>query len=493
MLLEVSVALFAVYLISFVIQTWLELKKLPHGPIPLPIIGNMHQLGTSPPFSMSELCDKYPNVLRVKTPLGYIVFLNSVEAAREALLTRKTDMAGRPKEIFNSINDILQHRDISSADFGPAFSFRSSIFKNAIHTFGEGGENIEKRLHRAVRNLLNILDERLSEPLVLKKIYGPTIMIQLWEWVSSDQLVHEDAKAHKIAKFINLCMTTSQQGTFYQFVPLLRYLPTEHQRKINEAIKIRTELFGKEFDNHKKTYQNGVVRDLIDAMLLAFDNKEKKGGKLIGSSDDIAFLLLDVLLGGSDSTSSLLQWCILYVAVKQDVQRKIQEELDKHMEKDTLPNAACLKKLDYLHAVICEVMRVSILVPLIPHRAIRDTSVMGQPIPSNTMVFLNMLGIHRDPKAWDKPNVFDPSRFLDEHGKFIGWNKQPGFMPFLLGRRACPGQEIGKIYVLTILSSLLQRYNLRADENQPCPDLNDAVCTAMRCPRDYKVVLTRRA
>ena len=110
MLLEVSVALFVVYLISFVIQTWLELKKLPHGPIPLPIIGNMHQLGTSPPFSMSELCDKYPNVLRVKTPLGYIVFLNSVEAAREALLTRKTDMAGRPKEIFNSINDILQQQ-----------------------------------------------------------------------------------------------------------------------------------------------------------------------------------------------------------------------------------------------------------------------------------------------------------------------------------------------------------------------------------------------
>jgi cytochrome P450 family 2 subfamily J len=45
------------------------------------------------------------------------------------------------------------------------------------------------------------------------------------------------------------------------------------------------------------------------------------------------------------------------------------------------------------------------------------------------MVLINLTDLHRDPKEWDTPNVFNPEHFL-ENGQF---KKKESFLPFSMG------------------------------------------------------------
>lgn len=169
MLFEILLSVVAVYLISYIIQTWLERRKLPPGPIPLPMIGNLHQMGKKPPYSFTELCKKYPDVMTLKLPLGYCIILNSIEAVREAMLTKKTDFAGRPMEQFYPTNVITEERDIATIDYGPAFVFRSKVFKSAVHLFNDQTSKKEQRFHNIVLSMFTRLDKLIGKTSISTK------------------------------------------------------------------------------------------------------------------------------------------------------------------------------------------------------------------------------------------------------------------------------------------------------------------------------------
>lgn len=492
MLLEVSLTLFVIYLLSFIIQTFLDRRKFPPGPFPLPIIGNMHQIGTFPPFTMLELCKKYPDVVTVSTPIGKIVFVNSSEAAREALLTRKTDFAGRPSEQLYPLTVILDNKDILTADYGKTFTFRSRVFNKSMHLFNEGPKIVERRLQKTISILFADLDKKLNEPFNLMTFIFTTNVAQLWEWLSSEQVTNDAARSRKIVKFINDVAALTSVGSVYQFIPLLRVLPSEYKRKINTIIKTRDELFEGVLDYHKRTYQSDVVRDITDAMLSAFF-KEEDDGKHIGQYKDIMFLMIDVMIGGVDTSNAAIAWFILHIVLSKEIQTKMQEEFDRCFEKDSFPSMEDITKCHYFNAVVCEVMRKSGTGPLLaPHRTIRDTTIMGYKIPQNTTVLVNNHGVKHDPIAWKDPDVFRPERFLDENGKFVGWNTHPAFLPFGLGRRACPGKDLGKCQVLITLACLLHRYSIKLDENQPRPKTTEFVPKGTPTPKDFNVIVTKR-
>ena len=72
---------------------------------------------------------------------------------------------------------------------------------------------------------------------------------------------------------------------------------------------------------------------------------------------------------------------------------------------------------------------------LVASNTIRDITIGGYHIPKGTLVGLNLPKVLSDEREWQEPEKFKPERFLDHDGKFVGWNKLHGFMPFGIGRR----------------------------------------------------------
>ncbi len=70
--------------------------RLPPGPRPLPIIGNMHQFGDKPHISLWNLAKKYGPIMHLKLGSQEVVVVSSADAAREFVKVHDKVWAGRP-------------------------------------------------------------------------------------------------------------------------------------------------------------------------------------------------------------------------------------------------------------------------------------------------------------------------------------------------------------------------------------------------------------
>jgi 4-hydroxyphenylacetaldehyde oxime monooxygenase len=70
--------------------------RLPPGPAPVPILGNLHQLGALPHRSLRELARRHGPVMLLRLGAVSAVVVSSAEAAREVTRTHDVDCCNRP-------------------------------------------------------------------------------------------------------------------------------------------------------------------------------------------------------------------------------------------------------------------------------------------------------------------------------------------------------------------------------------------------------------
>ena len=79
-------------------------------------------------------------------------------------------------------------------------------------------------------------------------------------------------------------------------------------------------------------------------------------------------------------------------------------------------------------------------------------------------MIVSLYTIQRSKKYWKAPEKFQPERFLEggeEHEKFA-------YIPFGAGPRICIGMNFAMIEALTILSTMIKKYDIeKAFESDP--------------------------
>jgi cytochrome P450 len=284
-----------------------------------------------------------------------------------------------------------------------------------------------------------------------------------------------------------------ERSFIYQKIPFHSYLPIEHNRNIKRAKDIQHLIFSPVFQNHLKTYTPGVIRDMTDSFISAYEKEmAKETSKDIGSIDDIPDLMLSVTFGGSDTTSTSMAWFILYMVLYPNIQGQIHDELDQVIGKEDLPRWQDVQNMPYLQAAICEVMRRSSPLPIAGSNTIRDTTLAGYHIPKGTLLLLDITQIHHDKHEWPQPKEFKPERFLDIEGTFVGWNKLNAFMPFGLGRRECVGTTFAKIMLFTFAATLLHCLRFELPEGARKPSEEPSIIQLVSSPTEFQVVARKR-
>ena len=99
-------------------------------------------------------------------------------------------------------------------------------------------------------------------------------------------------------------------------------------------------------------------------------------------------LLCDLITAGAETTATTLRWSLILLANHQDVQARLQKEIDGVVPRgERLPSLDDRPRLPYVESVIMEVMRFKTLLPLsVPRRTMCDTEVGGYKIRENTAV-----------------------------------------------------------------------------------------------------------
>ncbi|KAJ0760135.1 putative cytochrome P450 [Helianthus annuus] len=93
------------------------LKNPPPSPSKLPVIGNLHQLGSSPHRSLRALADKHGPLMLLHFGSVPVVVASSAHASHEIMKTHDLTFANRAK---SSVPSILSYnaRDIAFSDYG---------------------------------------------------------------------------------------------------------------------------------------------------------------------------------------------------------------------------------------------------------------------------------------------------------------------------------------------------------------------------------------
>ena len=115
--------------------------------------------------------------------------------------------------------------------------------------------------------------------------------------------------------------------------------------------------------------------------------------------------------------------------------KKAQEELDRVVGKEELPDYSHKERLPYIDALVKEVLRWNPPLPIsLPNRAMQDDVYRGRLIPEGAIVIQNVWAICRDRSIYPDPETFNPDRFLKD-GKINPLIFNPEDRVFGTGRR----------------------------------------------------------
>ena len=237
----------------------------------------------------------------------------------------------------------------------------------------------------------------------------------------------------------------------------------------------------------------GVPRSLTDALL---DNLPlyNKGATDAGSEiteKDLVYVLADLVGAAFETIANTLSWAIMFVAAHPDWQLEIQSEIDAVVGKDRLPTLNDRENLPVLNAALYEVLRMSCVVPVsLPHSTTQDIQLREYNIPKGTFVFVNLWGIHHDPKYWEAPYEFNPRRFLDDDGSFFV-PRHESFIPFSTGGRSCLGERLAKDEIFVFFSAIVQRFHLELVDNENVNDFNGEYRLTL-APKPYQLQIKER-
>ncbi|KAL1494592.1 hypothetical protein ABEB36_010165 [Hypothenemus hampei] len=179
-------------------------------------------------------------------------------------------------------------------------------------------------------------------------------------------------------------------------------------------------------------------------LLIELKNNGPEPGTAL-TIDEAAAQAFIFFLAGFETTSTTTSFALFELARDQIIQKKAREEafriMTKHQGKITYDS---LMELKYLDMIVNETLRKYPPAPVFLRKCTKRYSIMetGKFIEEGQSVLIPCLGLHRDPKYFPNPELFDPDRFSDENkGKVIDGT----YIPFGAGPRNCIGMRFAMI------------------------------------------------
>jgi cytochrome P450 len=218
--------------------------------------------------------------------------------------------------------------------------------------------------------------------------------------------------------------------------------------------------------------------DFLDILLTAVD-EEGNGMSDLHIRNEVDTFLFE----GHDTTTSGMSWTLYCLAKHPEHQGKMRQEVKdvlmgrKRLEYDDL------KDLKYTTWCIKEAMRLYPPVFYFFRKTTEEVQISDYLIPKGVSLCIWPFYIHRDIQKWERPNEFDPLRFMpanfEKHDPF-------DYIPFSAGSRNCIGQNFALNEMKVVVGTIVSRFVLKLAPNHIVEIVPRIV---LRMKDDIKVLL----
>ncbi|XP_075056840.1 cytochrome P450 2U1 [Mixophyes fleayi] len=490
----------------------------PPGPTPLPFLGNFGfmllpgwllqvlQLGMDsnelskaqfgvtrsgaflyPHVALSNMAKMYGNVFGLYIGSRLIVILNDFDTVKDAMVNHSEVFSDRPSVPVVSI--ITKRKGIVFAKYGPIWRQQRRFSHSTLRHFGLGKLSLEPIITEEFKcvkaEMLKFGDKAFSPVQVINNAVSNVICSISF----GKRFDYEDEEFKTMLRLMSrgLEISLNSEAIMANLSSWMYYLPFGAFKELRQIVIDITAFLKRIIEEHKISLDPENPRDFIDMYLLHIEEEQRTHLETSFNTDYLFYIIGDLFIAGTDTTTNTMLWSLLYMCLHPDVQKKVQAEIDAIVGHDRPPSLTDKSKMPFTEATIMEVQRMTVVVPLsVPHMASENTVFQGYTIPKGSVVLANLWAVHRDPKIWEKPNDFNPSRFLDDHGQIL---KKESFIPFGIGRRVCMGEQLAKMELFLLFVSLLQSFSFSFADDTFKPILEGRFgLTLAPYPFDIKIV-----
>lgn len=171
--------------------------------------------------------------------------------------------------------------------------------------------------------------------------------------------------------------------------------------------------------------------------------------------------LMTLLVGGHETTATALTWAVDCALRHPGTLERMRAEAVDVLGDDATLDAARVKQLAFIGAVINESMRLYPIAWTVPRALVVPTTLVGYALPAGTMVAPSIFQTQRDARHWPEPNAFRPERFLD--GKPSVYQ----FFPFGAGVWRCLGAQFAEYEMRVVLARIVASVDLALAGDAP--------------------------
>lgn len=432
-------------------------KRLPPGPRGIPILGNMHTLGSLPHRALQALAKKYGPIMHMR--LGFVpaIVVSSPQAAEQFLKAHDLVFANRPPHEC-SRHILYDGKGISFSEYGPYW--RSMRKLCTLELLSSHKINSFKPMRREEVGLLIKSFEEAARAGAAVDVSAKVALLSAdmsCRMVFGKKYMDKDLDERGFKAMFQEVMQLAATPNIGDYIPCLLGLDLQGLTRRTKATgKVFDDFFEKIIDEHiHNPKEEGQTKDLVDVML-GLMGSEGTGYNIERAS--IKAISFDMLAGSMETTSSSIDWAVAELIRHPRVMKKVQSELEKVVGMERMVEESDLESLEYLNMVVKETLRLYPAGPLlVPHESMEDCTVNGFYIPQKSRIIVNAWAIGRDPDSWTNADEFLPERFIEGDIDFRGKHFQ--YIPFGSGRRGCPGMQLGITVVRFVVAQLVHCFD----------------------------------
>jgi len=231
------------------------------------------------------------------------------------------------------------------------------------------------------------------------------------------------------------------------FVPRLANFRIRHElRLFNSTVEMI-------IANRRQRLAEGATGVPKDILTLLLEARDPESGECL-SETEVRANIITFIAAGHETTANAIMWSLFLLSQSTEWRQRVAVEADRMIE---CPIEEKSDRLIETRAVIEEAIRLYPPIAAISRAAINADDLAGTTIKSGAMVVIAPYVLHRHRRLWERPDVFDPYRFLGDARESID---RFAYMPFGFGPRMCIGQRFALQESTLVLSAVMRDFVL---------------------------------